>query len=891
MSLFANVYTGANPNDGTGDSLRIAFQKIDQNFANISQIGNVLVSSVAGKTGTVVLTAQDIWGAASNVYVQQLTTAANAHADGAVATLSTQVNIQIANAVSVSNTYTNSAISGISGIAANLTVLYSNIGNLYANVGTISANLYNTNAYVNTALYNIGLNATDIINIKSNVNLINANIAAANTAISTLTTATTNATNAANAAAVALVNSLQSTLNTNVSTANSAVVAFVNTQVSSLTANAGSQATAINLINANVLAANVAIGALQSNTGSLQSQINSVNANTVSLTNQVAVSNVAVISYVNTLNTAMASNVANARSYTDASIAALVNSAPATLDTLAEIAANLASEAGAIGSILNSIASTNANVATINANTGAYHIWANANVAGLSSQITNVNSAIVTANTGVVSYVNTQVQSLQINAAVQETEISGLRSNITAANVTIVTANTAMKGYVDYQISGANAALNNLSNSINSVGTIVAINANITAANVASLQSQINAANAAIVTANTAVVSYVNANTAAQKILINTINANVAAANTAIASQNTTINTINTTVNNHTANLTTGPIQVSGNIVAANIRATGGGVFFPDGTRQTTAFTTANLTTGNILFTNTTLSTINDTGGNVGITLNPANGGEIHLSSFVGINNTNPGYWLEVGDWSDKVNTGNIAISFGNPATSYKNTVIWDWDWLDAGAVGHTNGSGTHATFGLYNWLGTPGSGTTRAYITFDANSAAAVAPIQVNANGSVLLSNVTVSSNLITTNRPSFKVYGSTDSSPNWTAGVIGTSGNVTVTVDHNIGNYYNATTGRFTASVTGLYHVFFNGLAGSAHQQGSVIIRKNGLSTAGNNICVASSINGDAGGQGTFSISTTARLTAGEYIDAFISTGSIAFNSGQNWGAYFIG
>ena len=74
MSVFANVYVGANANDGTGTDLRDAFEIINQNFANIAngtaEITIVSpVNSVAGRTGNVFLTVNDVAGAASVAYV------------------------------------------------------------------------------------------------------------------------------------------------------------------------------------------------------------------------------------------------------------------------------------------------------------------------------------------------------------------------------------------------------------------------------------------------------------------------------------------------------------------------------------------------------------------------------------------------------------------------------------------------------------------------------------------------------------------------------------------------------------------------------------------------------------------------------------------------------
>jgi hypothetical protein len=74
MSNFANVYIGVAPNDRTGDPIRNAFDKINHNFANIN-IGTVSsggVTSVAGRVGNVVLAVNDVLGAASIGYVNNL---------------------------------------------------------------------------------------------------------------------------------------------------------------------------------------------------------------------------------------------------------------------------------------------------------------------------------------------------------------------------------------------------------------------------------------------------------------------------------------------------------------------------------------------------------------------------------------------------------------------------------------------------------------------------------------------------------------------------------------------------------------------------------------------------------------------------------------------------
>jgi hypothetical protein len=88
------VNVGTYPSDHTGDPLRIAFTKINENFTDIYN-GNVsvngTVSSVAGRTGNVVLNVNDVFGAASfaNVAAASLYTMGNYHNwNGNVTTIS-----------------------------------------------------------------------------------------------------------------------------------------------------------------------------------------------------------------------------------------------------------------------------------------------------------------------------------------------------------------------------------------------------------------------------------------------------------------------------------------------------------------------------------------------------------------------------------------------------------------------------------------------------------------------------------------------------------------------------------------------------------------------------------------------------------------------------------
>lgn len=81
----ANVNIGTGPSSGDGDPLRSAFAKINDNFTELySSVGGLTnsVSSVAGRTGNVTLTVNDVIGAASKSYVNNLVLNGNTQLSG-----------------------------------------------------------------------------------------------------------------------------------------------------------------------------------------------------------------------------------------------------------------------------------------------------------------------------------------------------------------------------------------------------------------------------------------------------------------------------------------------------------------------------------------------------------------------------------------------------------------------------------------------------------------------------------------------------------------------------------------------------------------------------------------------------------------------------------------
>jgi hypothetical protein len=130
-----------------------------------------------------------------------------------------------------------------------------------------------------------------------------------------------------------------------------------------------------------------------------------------------------------------------------------------------------------------------------------------------------------------------------------------------------------------------------------------------------------------------------------------------------------------------------------GNIITSS------GIFWANGINYSESFTSA----GNLTFSDTTIGTAGGTSN--GIILNSAGSGEIAIQDYTGINNTNPGYWLHIGDGSPGTgdNTGNISIDFRNNTGTQRGSTILGYAWWDSASTGTDNrGTGPHTHVGIY---------------------------------------------------------------------------------------------------------------------------------------------------------------------------------------------
>jgi hypothetical protein len=382
---FANINLGTTAGDNTGDSLRVAFDKINRNFYQVNSSLNTTaanVQTVAGRTGNVVLTVTDIAGAVaigqvSNIVLNNLTNYANI----------TYVNTRLPN-ISTINSSISSAIA-----AEDIPAIRTSIGALQSQITANSATLSDLQ--------------TNAVSQASQITAATAAIVTANTAMkayvdanavvqaNNIAGAWVTANAAVSASALVPINANIVSIQSNVTAANLTAYWLANTVNSGLVP-------AVSSLWANLIAANTA----------------STTANTA-MKGYVDSANTAVKGYVDSANTVMTNYVGNQVTTANTAMKAYVDAR----DTVVTAAwqANAVTQAGLITSL--------------QSNAGAQ-----------ADSIAGVNAAIITANTAMKSYADARDSAIttawQANAGAQADSIAG-------ANAAIITSNTAMKSYVD----------------------------------------------------------------------------------------------------------------------------------------------------------------------------------------------------------------------------------------------------------------------------------------------------------------------------------------------------------------------------------------------------------------------------------------------------------
>jgi hypothetical protein len=401
---FANINIGTTPGDHSGDPLRTAFNKINNNFqqianGSISLNVNAPVQSVAGRTGNVILTVNDVIGAQ---------TAGDVQAALSLFSENYPTNADLANDIATL----------VGGAPSNLNT----IGKLATSLGnntSFNTTIQNNLTAINTQITNLWSNAvvqnTSIAALLDDITAANAVIAQNSADIQTLySNAATQAASLANLtsnAASQATDLITLTANAAVQSANLVTLfsnaATQNTSLTTLLSNAATQDASLTVLLANAAAQQSSLSNLLANTSSLQSEINGANA-------AIITANTALKNYVDAqsaaTNQAWGANAEAVQSQLLATNAAIV-----TANT-------------AVVSYVN--ASNTAMKGYVDAVTTAW----TSNAATQASQLTGANAAIVTANTAMKGYVDAQVTSVgtlwTANAATQQGQIATLQSQV-----------------------------------------------------------------------------------------------------------------------------------------------------------------------------------------------------------------------------------------------------------------------------------------------------------------------------------------------------------------------------------------------------------------------------------------------------------------------------
>ena len=489
------INIGSSASDGTGDELRVAFDKVNDNFTELyataenSGLTYSNVSTITSGSGT---GARFTVNRYANTYTVDIIN--NAGTDYAVAdTL----------------TIFGNALGGTSGVNdVTLTVL--TLGNAtIGNIATISNVGVPANPVlsVNGQTGDVTLDVNDIANAASKgyvTNAINGNVA---TLSSNLTSINANVT-AANAVISTHTTQIQ-TLDANVGTlwgnvgglaATKATISYVDTSIdNALSSNA--VLANVTSINANVAAANVNIAnntanlvIFRANLGSQDLLLDALDANVgtivgnTSTTFYTLVSNAATQSVAITNNTNQINNLfSNAGAQAD-SINTLIANAVTQHNSITTLDANLGTATDNITALQGNTATTVNEVNLLRANITA----ANATIVSNDADIQAINANLGLRSTEIISLdanlgtATTNITSLTSNAATQATSINTLTANAAtqATSIDTLTANAATQG-ASLTILIANAAaqsvaLVDLQNNAGVQGdSIVAIDANL----------------------------------------------------------------------------------------------------------------------------------------------------------------------------------------------------------------------------------------------------------------------------------------------------------------------------------------------------------------------------------------------------------------------------